>query len=94
MERLLLILMGTQPRPLSHQLSQLNFGLLIVLKHFRAFAFVFKKEEKNADIVTFGGTGGENKLHFHMHNMLPKRIQGKMLSFFNSVSFMPMKLNS
>lgn len=61
MERLLLILMGTQPRPLSHQLSQLNFGLLIILKHFRAFAFVFKKEERNADIVTFGEHWGREQ---------------------------------
>lgn len=60
MERLLLILVGTQPSPLSQQLSQLNFGLLTIFECFGVgfFCLFLKKEESIADVVTLGDYRG------------------------------------
>lgn len=48
--------MGTQPRPLSEQLSQLNFGLLTIFECFGVefFCLFLEKEESNADVVIPG----------------------------------------
>lgn len=48
--------MGIEPRPLSQQLSQPNFGLLIIFLcfGFGLFCLVLGKEESNADVVTLG----------------------------------------